>query len=65
MKEAGVRPVDCFKAIRDVLNISIKSADQVDLNSKAWHSIKDRSLALRDSFSDFVENLSDGELINL
>ena len=56
LKASGASPMDCVKLLKRELEISLKEADQIVLNSQTWEDINDETIALRDTFSNTVEN---------
>ena len=55
LKEAGYSQMDSLKALMHELNLSMREADLIILNAKAWLSERDGNLKLRDELGDSLE----------
>ncbi len=59
LRNAGATQMDCLKIIKQKLNLSIKEADEIILNSKTWSSHFDSNISIRESFANFLEEKND------
>jgi len=57
LKNIGATQMDCLKIIKKELKLSIKEADNIILNSKAWSNHLESNLNLRDSITNYLENI--------
>ena len=55
LKEAGYSQMDSLKCLMNELNLSLKEADQIILNAKAWSLEKENNLKMRDELGKFLE----------
>jgi len=57
LKEAGATQIDCIKILRAELNMSIKQADEIVLNSLAWRESREITEKMRKDFDDLLDGL--------
>lgn len=55
LKEAGYSQMDSLRILVHELNLSIRDADLIMLNAKAWESEKESNLKLRDELEDYLD----------
>jgi len=56
LRELDCTIVDAVRVVKYELNISLKEADNVVLNSQAYSDFKSNSMAVRQEFWDFIES---------
>ncbi|MFT4599863.1 MAG: hypothetical protein ACI857_000030 [Arenicella sp.] len=61
LRESGAWQLDCVKLIKSELNIPLKEADAIVLNSKTWSDHLDSTVNLRDQFFDAFQNSDEEE----
>lgn len=52
LKKEGFTQVDVVKLLIHELNLSLKEADTIVFNSKAWEEERDETLKIRNDFGD-------------
>jgi len=55
LKREGATQMECVKVLVAELNISLKAADEIVLNSSAWKANKDNIITFREDFKDFLD----------
>lgn len=55
LKESGYSQMDSLKCLMHELNLSIREADSIMLNAKAWSSEKEGNLNVRDELGKSLE----------
>jgi hypothetical protein len=58
LKENGASQVDSIMILMSELNLSLKEANQIVLNSNAWKFYKSYTEKIREEFGNFLDNLS-------
>lgn len=61
LKTVGASQMETLKVLMDELHLSIPDADNIVLNATSWGENKERNLALRNAFFDFLGNYSDDD----
>lgn len=57
LREIGASEVDCVKVVKVELNIGLREADEIVLNSETWADKKAITLDFRENFHNSVEKL--------
>ena len=56
LREKGASQTDCVKIIKVELNVGLRKADEIVLNSETWKDTKTATLSLRKEFDKFFES---------
>lgn len=58
LKDEGATQVISILVLKSALGLSLKEADNLILNSKAWEESREFTINLREEFADALENYS-------
>lgn len=70
LKEIGLSQMQSTKALMEKLNISLKKADELVVNSKTWAENRNAIMDFRNDFFDFLDDKynksdsTDGNVVN-